>query len=428
MARQKTTHVDSPEAVGKRIRAARDQAGLTQRQLAFPGCSPAYLSRIEAGQRTPSLQLLRELGRRLGLTADFLAVGETVAPVDPVTEAEVALALGERDEAKRRFSELVETSEGPERARANTGLAAALLDDGEVGEASELVDEAVRILGDAVADFPRTVEAFVRVCAVRGDFESAAALLTRVRVHLPTGDPRSIQYGVLLANVYIDEGDQARAASLLGDLRAATETLRDPILFAKTLWSQSRLHIAANNPALAAHLAGEAVAVIRATEHHEYAARAHHLLAYIELQRGNAREALQHLDDGWPLVAASPDRLAQAQFRLERARALAALGEVAEARALANELLTELEHLSPVDATRCAGVLADVLAQAGDPKRALETYEMAVELLPHRESPMLVDLYTRWSDLLAAEGRTEEALAVARRALTAQTGTPTSSA
>jgi hypothetical protein len=33
---------------------------------------------------------------------------------------------------------------------------------------------------------------------------------------------------------------------------------------------------------------------------------------------------------------------------------------------------------------------------------------------------MLVDLYTRWSDLLASQGRTGEALAVARRALAAQ--------
>src|ERR1051326_1342743 len=103
MARQKTTHVDSPDAVGKRLRAARERAGLSQRDLSFPGCSPAYLSRIEAGQRTPSLQLLRELGRRLGTTADYLAVGETASPVDPMTEAEVALALGDRSDAKQRF-------------------------------------------------------------------------------------------------------------------------------------------------------------------------------------------------------------------------------------------------------------------------------------------------------------------------------------
>src|SRR5579859_2576966 len=265
MARQKTTHVDSPEAVGKRIRAARDQAGLSQRELAFPGCSPAYLSRIEAGQRTPSLQLLRELGRRLGVTADFLAVGEIAVPVERVTEAEVALALGEREEARQGFSELLESPDPLERARAQTGLAAVLLDEGAVNDAFELLDEAIGILGDGVAEFPRTVEVYVRACITRGAYESAAALLSRIRANLPVDDPRAIQYGVLLANSYIDEGDHVRAASLLGDLRAATEPARDPILYAKTLWSQSRLHVAGNNPSLAAHFAAEAVALIRST-------------------------------------------------------------------------------------------------------------------------------------------------------------------
>jgi tetratricopeptide (TPR) repeat protein len=427
MPRLKATHVDSPEAVGRRIRGARERLGLSQRDLSFPGCSPAYLSRIEAGTRTPSLQLLRELGRRLGLSADFLAVGEEPALVDPVTEAEVVLALGDGEEAKRRFTAILETAEGPDRARAATGLAVTLLDEGAVDEAFELLADAVRILGDSIGAFPGTVEAYVRACSARGDLASAAGLLTRIRAALPAGDLQSVQYGVLLANVYIDHGDQTRAGSLLGDLRSASETLHDPILFAKTLWSQSRLHVAGNNPALAARFANEAVALIRSTEHQEYAARAHHLLAYIELQRGSPEAALSHLDEGWPLVSRSADRLIQAQFRLERARALAALGELEAAHEIATDLLTDLEHLAPVDATRCAGIIADVLAQAGDTKRALATYEMAVELLPHRESPMLVDLFTRWSDLLAAEGRTEDALAVARRALTAQTGSPATS-
>jgi len=74
--RQKSTHVDDPGAVGERLKAARLESGLSQRQLAFPGCSPAYISRIEAGDRIPSLQLLRELGKRLGVSEDFLATGE----------------------------------------------------------------------------------------------------------------------------------------------------------------------------------------------------------------------------------------------------------------------------------------------------------------------------------------------------------------
>src|SRR5438270_1147102 len=200
MARQKATHVDSPKAVGERIRAARAKEGLSQRELASPGCSPAYLSRIEAGERTPSLQLLRELGRRLGVTADYLAVGEIAAPVERVTEAEVALALGEREQARQGFSELLESPDPVERARALTGLAAVLLDEGAVSDASELLDEAIAILGESIADFPRTVEVYVRACITQGAYESAAALLLRIRADLPSDDPRGVQYGVLLAN------------------------------------------------------------------------------------------------------------------------------------------------------------------------------------------------------------------------------------
>jgi predicted transcriptional regulator len=52
--RSLTTHIDSPKAVGRRLKEARDRSGLSQRQLAFPGCTAAYISRIEAGARVPS--------------------------------------------------------------------------------------------------------------------------------------------------------------------------------------------------------------------------------------------------------------------------------------------------------------------------------------------------------------------------------------
>ena len=94
MPRQKSTHVDDPRAVGERLKQARVAAGLSQRQLAFSGCSPAYISRIEAGDRIPSLQLLRELGRRLGVSEDFLATGEEPHHQHFASlEAEIALRL-----------------------------------------------------------------------------------------------------------------------------------------------------------------------------------------------------------------------------------------------------------------------------------------------------------------------------------------------
>jgi len=63
------------ETVGVRIRRLRGERGLSQRELAEPGLSYAYLSRIEAGQRVPSEKALRKLAAKLGVTPLYLELG-----------------------------------------------------------------------------------------------------------------------------------------------------------------------------------------------------------------------------------------------------------------------------------------------------------------------------------------------------------------
>ena len=89
------SHVDDPAAVGRRLRDARIEAGLSQRQLSFPGCSAAYISRLEAGDRVPSLQLLRKLSQKLDADEQYLATGEErIEQMPPeVVEAEVESRL-----------------------------------------------------------------------------------------------------------------------------------------------------------------------------------------------------------------------------------------------------------------------------------------------------------------------------------------------
>jgi transcriptional regulator with XRE-family HTH domain len=63
------------ETVGIRIRRVREERGLSQRKLAEPGLSYAYLSRIEVGQRIPSEKALRNLATKLGVTPLYLEGG-----------------------------------------------------------------------------------------------------------------------------------------------------------------------------------------------------------------------------------------------------------------------------------------------------------------------------------------------------------------
>lgn len=70
------THIDSAAAVGRRLKEARRAKCMSQRDLAFPGCTAVYICRIERGDRVPSLQVIRTLAERLDISMDWLASGQ----------------------------------------------------------------------------------------------------------------------------------------------------------------------------------------------------------------------------------------------------------------------------------------------------------------------------------------------------------------
>src|SRR4051794_23460885 len=105
MPRSLTTHIDSPREVGLRLKASRERASLSQRQLSFPGCTAAYISRLEAGARVPSLQMINQLALRLEVSGQWLATGVETSGGEPseLLDAEVALRLGEVEEAEQIY-------------------------------------------------------------------------------------------------------------------------------------------------------------------------------------------------------------------------------------------------------------------------------------------------------------------------------------
>ena len=93
---------------------------MSQRKLAFPGCSAAYISRIERGERTPSLQVMRELARRIGITEAELAYGRE--PIDAaVSEAvrvvEHAEEAGNGSDVARAYQALSRAASRAARSR-----------------------------------------------------------------------------------------------------------------------------------------------------------------------------------------------------------------------------------------------------------------------------------------------------------------------
>src|SRR5207244_6536250 len=136
MIRISVTEGSATEGVGPRLKRLRLQRGLSQRDLSSPGVSYAYISRIEAGARTPSVKALRKLAQKLGVSVEYLETGRDIRDVDDrelrLADAELDLRLAaDAAGAEQKLAALLDEAaaagdtESAIRARIALGLAAA---------------------------------------------------------------------------------------------------------------------------------------------------------------------------------------------------------------------------------------------------------------------------------------------------------------
>ena len=419
MARSPRTHIDDPKRFGQRLRRARLEAGLSQGQLSFPGCTTAYISRLESGARVASLQLVNELAVRLNVSPQWLATGvEPLESTSPeIVDAEVALRLGDLDEARRLYESRLQPGD-PARAAALAGL-------GQIAFREERMEEAVARLEEALAARkgellldPGTTETLGRAYAALGELERAIALFEKALAEAQQAEApiEELRFSVLLANCHIDTGKYGDAEQTLAGLINLAGNVRDPLVEARVFWSQSRLHVLRGESQLAARYARRALAILERTENDSYVAMAYHLLAYAEIEAGNGAEALELLERGKTLFGGQMNERDRAKFALEEARAYSLIGDNAAAARAASRALELIDAIGPGDRGRAYASLGDVFLASGDEERARMTYGMAVELLSEHGKPYVVAAAVKLSDLLEAEGDTAGALAILRRA------------
>jgi tetratricopeptide (TPR) repeat protein len=422
VARKKSTHVANPVALGERLRAARLDAGVSQRQLAFPGCSAAYISRIEAGDRIASPKVLRELARRLRVTEDFLISGVDPAPSLALDDAEIALRLDEVDEAARLFeSALADAQDAKQRSRAWEGLGHVAFRSGDPALAVELYERALSHVAEEVSARPALAENLARAFASQGELARSIEVLQRC-LEANADDPvQYVRFAGLLGAALTDNGSFAEAERVLADALARGREVADPYTRARLYWSESRLRVEQGQSEIAARYAQKTLEILRTTEDTYALAHILQSLAHIYLDLDRAPEALELLREGSPLITAVGSPLDVAQYRIEEARALAALGEREEAAALAMTAGSELRGIDDVDAGRAFALLGGIHADLGDFPRAQELLELAVEQLErHVPNRYLVQAYKRLAEVLKAKGDTEAALDVLERALGVQ--------
>jgi tetratricopeptide (TPR) repeat protein len=389
--------------------------------------SYAYISRIESGQRIPSVRAIRVLARRLGVTPEYLESGVDIAPGEALelrlTDAELRLRLGDHSMEARHalqavLKEAQRTAQSEIEVRAQIALGLASLAAGNQREAAQYL--AVAVASPLVSPLTQTNVYVSLSKALRflGRAEEAVAMLEEALddpgCQMPEGVGVRLRLATYLSYALTDLGEFERARSVLEELDA--DAGLDAHAQVTMHWSLARLAYMEGQQRAALNEIRRAIILLDHTEDSLELARAHLFAAEVHLWAYNIPEAERHLELAARLETLAADARDLGALHSGQALALARRGDFDGARPLIRRA-----HEALADAPAEQGLLwlAQALVEAGcdELDTATHSFERAVDALTassmHREAAAVC---REWSELLLAAGKSEEAASASRRA------------
>ncbi len=424
-------HRDSTEeTIGQRLKRLRRERGLSQRELASPGVSYAYISRIEGGARRPSVKALRMLARKLGVTADYLETGSEIRDTEErelrIADAELELRLADDTaDAERKLDSLlsdsVEAGDTLAASRASIALGLASAHAGHNHDAIERLEAGLELADVSPSVRPDVYATLGRALAASGDTQRAVDLFERcldeVSRESPDDFTAQVRFTTYLSYALTDLGDLERAEGVLQDAIAKAEEATDAYSRVRLYWSVARLNDVQGRSAAALTYIRRAIALLDVTDDTLHLARAHLLAGSIMLSQDNVKGAGRHFELAERLYgpSAEPDDLAG--LYAEQSKLAAQCGDADEAvrRGEAAVEAASDEYLRERGGALWA--LAEAKALQGDVDGAHEAFRQATDLLgEHGHRRDHVEAHRAWGKFLRRAGREEQALEVLERA------------
>src|SRR6266576_534053 len=231
------SEVSSREGVGQRLKRLRVARGFSQRDLSSPGVSYAYISRIEAGARTPSVKALRKLAQKLGVSVEYLETGRDIREVDDrelrLADAELELRLSDDFSAAegkldKILAEALAAGDMTSAVRARVALGLASAQRGNHLEAVERLEAAVAGEGAPPPHLrPDLYTTLGQSYAALGAPDRAVRIfdncLTHVRQEVPGDAAVHIRYATFLSYALTDAGEFDRAAAVVQEALASAD-------------------------------------------------------------------------------------------------------------------------------------------------------------------------------------------------------------
>lgn len=411
------------DTIGQRLKRLRLERGLSQRELAAPGVSYAYISRIEAGTRQPSVKALRKLAAKLEVTADYLETGSELDPAAAreyrLSDLELAVRLGDGGGAEQPLRTLLEeatvAADSDTAFRARVALAAIAEERSDLSAAIELLESA---LSKETFDPVGRIDVYGqlgRAYAAAGKLGQAIELFERCFSEASDSPAAEARYAVLLSYALTDIGEIARAEDVVRSTLERMHDTDDPYMRVRLYWSMARLAEAEGRSSVALTNVRKAIALLESTEDGLNLSRAHILACRLLLEREDTAKASQHLDQAERLLGAAPANLDLIELKIQRSRIARLEGDGDSAVALAREALAL--DTQPADRGHALVALGEGLALRGEVDAADTAYGEAVDILEAEGRWRPASNACRaWGRLLREQGQEQKAMDVLDRA------------
>ncbi|HEX2240460.1 MAG TPA: tetratricopeptide repeat protein, partial [Actinomycetota bacterium] len=342
--------------LGTRLKKLRTAKGLSQRELAEPRYTPAYVSTIEAGRRRPSRAALAHFAAKLAIDVDELVTGR---PADwaararlQLQEARLVLSAGRSAEAEKTLRRLAGEARrfGDQRLQAKVEEALGLWAErqGDADRALEHYERAEELLSDEAA--PSRAEAVAgkaRAHEALGDFGYAIYLLEGFLKVLETEklrDPNAlVRIYSSLVYAYFNAGFISKAETSARQALALAVQVSDPQRIAQMHMHVARVLLHQGKPLDAESALREAENIYRQLDLKTEMAGAHLALGYVCSREGRLDEAREHLHRAITVFEETQNKLDVARALNELARVERLEGHDREARELLERVLGLLE-------------------------------------------------------------------------------------
>jgi tetratricopeptide (TPR) repeat protein len=422
---------DSPrEGVGTRLKRLRLERGFSQRDLSSPGVSYAYISRIEAGARTPSVKALRKLSQKLGVSVEYLETGRDIRDVDDrelrLTDAELELRLeGDTREAEQKLEKILDESRAAgdrtSATRAAIGLGFAAAYRGNHLDAVERLETALAEEPPSAQMRPDVYSTLGQSYAALGAADRAARLFERcleeVKETVPGDLTIRVRYATLLSYALSDAGEYDRARSVVMEALQEAGLLSDPHSRIRLLWAVSRVAAIEGRSTEALQHIRKAMALLESTDDTLQLARGYLLAAGIESSEKHIDETREHLSEAERLLAPHAESRDIGMLRIGQSRLASLEGDGDRAVETARDALAIFGDAHGGEQGAACWALAGGLVLQGDLGTADTTYRRAIDLLTvHGRRYSAGQASVEWASHLQEQGRGDEAEPILRRA------------